>query len=202
MTDNGCKREMTFEEERLAYTARLKELLFAEDEYPGDSLLKCVLRDSQRILGKASAKIEALQMENKQLQSDVITTNQYYEHTKEQLEKAIKISQRSNQRFIEAKKELEETQEKLECLLCHATGSKLSKSTYPLGTMESAVTDYIEDCCNEAEAEAVKEFAERFENEFPKLEEIYLEKYDEHFVSEDDVIKLLCNLVKEKIGES
>ena len=59
----------------------------------------------------------------------------------------------------------EELQHKLECLLCHATGNKLSKSTYTLRTMESAVTDYIEDCCREAEeearAEAIKEFEER-----------------------------------------
>ena len=33
---------------------------------------------------------------------------------------------------------------KLECLLCHATGNRLSKHTYDLRTMESAVTDYVE----------------------------------------------------------
>lgn len=80
MIDNGCKREMTFEEELLAFDARLKELLFAEDEYPGDSLLKSVLRDSKRILSKATAKIKALQMDNKQLQSDVINANMNHEH--------------------------------------------------------------------------------------------------------------------------
>ena len=90
MTDNGCKREMTFEEERLAYTARLKELLFAEDEYPGDSLLKCVLRDSQRILGKATAEIGTLHMNIINRQSEYVTLNQYYEHTKELLEIAKK----------------------------------------------------------------------------------------------------------------
>ena len=48
----------------------------------------------------------------------------------------------------------EELKHKLECLLCHATGNKLSKSTYSLETMERAVTDYIEDLCREAEEEA------------------------------------------------
>ena len=43
---------------------------------------------------------------------------------------------------------------KLECLLCHATGGKLSKHTYTLQVMESAVTDYIQDCCDEYMKEA------------------------------------------------
>jgi hypothetical protein len=61
-------------------------------------------------------------------------------------------------------KECEEMEYKLGGLLCHATGGKLSKSTYSLRTMESAVNDCIEDYCHEAEAEAIKEFAERLKN--------------------------------------
>lgn len=116
MTDNGCKREMTLEEELLAFDARLKELLFAEDEYPGDSLLKSVLRDSKRILSKVTAKIEALQMDNKQLQSDVITANQNYKHIKELRENALELAHRTNKRFLEAKKELQEAKAELESL--------------------------------------------------------------------------------------
>ena len=48
---------------------------------------------------------------------------------------------------------------KLECLLCHATGGKLSYHTYPLATMERAVTDYIQECYDEAYAEARAEVA-------------------------------------------
>ena len=53
--------------------------------------------------------------------------------------------------------EYEEVVYKLECLLCHATGNKLSKHTYTLGTMEDAVTDHIEDLCNEAAQDALAE---------------------------------------------
>lgn len=87
MTDNGCKREMTFEEEMIVYTTKLKEMLFAEDEYPSDSLLKCVLRDSQRILSKASSKIEALQMDNKQLENDNFNANMNCEHLQAEIER-------------------------------------------------------------------------------------------------------------------
>lgn len=53
----------------------------------------------------------------------------------------------------DAASEVEELIYKLECLLCHATGGKLSKHTYDLRTMESAVTDYVEKCCDEAHAD-------------------------------------------------
>lgn len=44
---------------------------------------------------------------------------------------------------------------KLECLLCHATGGQYSKAGYSLEDMERMVTDYIEECCEEAVEEAV-----------------------------------------------
>ena len=53
--------------------------------------------------------------------------------------------------------EYEEVVYKLECLLCHTTGNKLSKHTYTLETMEDAVTDHIEDLCNEAVQDALSE---------------------------------------------
>ena len=64
-----------------------------------------------------------------------------------------------------SKKKYDEVVYKLECLLCHATGGRLSKHTYTLQTMEYAVTDYIQECCDDAEenakATAVRELAER-----------------------------------------
>jgi hypothetical protein len=48
---------------------------------------------------------------------------------------------------------------KLECLLCHATGSKLSKHTYDLRTMETAVTDYINESYDEGYRDAKSEVA-------------------------------------------
>jgi hypothetical protein len=45
--------------------------------------------------------------------------------------------------------------EKLENLLCHATGGKYSKAGYSWEDMERMVTDYIEECCREAIDEEV-----------------------------------------------
>ena len=116
MTDNGCKREMTFEEERLAYNAKLKELLFAEDEYPGDSLLKCILRDSQRILGKATAEIGALHMNIINRQSEYVILNQNYEHIKELLEAEKATVKRANERFFDKNQKLQKAKEEIERL--------------------------------------------------------------------------------------
>jgi hypothetical protein len=55
------------------------------------------------------------------------------------------------------RKEYEEIVYKLECLLCHATGGRLSKASYPLRVMETEVTDYIQECCDEAVEEALAE---------------------------------------------
>lgn len=108
------------------------------------------------------------------------------------------------------KAEIEELTYKLECLLCHATGGKLSKSTYTLKTMECAVTDYINDCCYETDvetkAEAVKEFAEWLNKE---AEKVYIDREGD-FVEADgeiyDTVADWCkktsdNIVKEMVGE-
>ena len=47
---------------------------------------------------------------------------------------------------------------------------------------------------------AVKEFAERFENELTKIEDIYIDEEHENFISANKVIALLVNLVKEMGG--
>ena len=66
---------------------------------------------------------------------------------------------RRDKKIEKLENELEEMVCKLECLLCHGTGGKLSKSSYPLKTMETAVTDYVQDCCDEDRKEAVRAFA-------------------------------------------
>lgn len=95
--------------------------------------------------------------------------------------------------------EIEKVRYKLECLLCHATGGKLSKSTYSLRTMEIAVTDFMqeidEEVVVEATVNAVKEFAERLKT---KADGWY---YD--FADLDDTMDALMeidNLVKEFTG--
>ena len=52
-----------------------------------------------------------------------------------------------------------------------------------------------------ARAEAVKEFSERFENEFDKIEHFYFEEEHENFVSANKVLAFLDDLVKEIVGE-
>lgn len=186
MTDNGCKREMTFEEERLAFNARLKELLFAEDEYPGDSLLKSILRDSQRILGKATAEIGTLHMNIINRQSEYVTLNQYYEHTKELLE-------------IE-KKELKETQEKLEVLLCEVTGGKLSKHSYTAEVMTREAHERLLKCCEDERTAAVKEFAKELKLEFP-IETMNYSGIGSLY-SAEGIHSKIDKIKKERVGES
>ena len=52
------------------------------------------------------------------------------------------------------KSEVENLIYKLECLLCHATGGKLSKHSYDLKTMETCVNDYINESYEEGYQEA------------------------------------------------
>lgn len=96
------------------------------------------------------------------------------------------------------KAEIEELAYKLECLLCHATGGKLSKHTYPLDTMERYVNDTIQEYCEEAieeaKTEARKEFAERLEKE---LGELFMAK---HNVVGEVIDNLLIEMESENNG--
>lgn len=49
-----------------------------------------------------------------------------------------------------SRKRYEELEYKLECLLCHATGNRLSKSNYTLKVMEDAVTEHVYTIVDEA----------------------------------------------------
>lgn len=60
---------------------------------------------------------------------------------------------------VAPREEVDEIIYKLECLLCHATGSKLSKHTYDLRTMETVVTDYINESYDEGYRDAKSEVA-------------------------------------------
>lgn len=76
------------------------------------------------------------------------------------LHQSNRVLKKAEETINRQQAEIEKLTYKLECLLCHATGSKLSKSTYSLRTMEIAVNDEVQQCCEEAKAEAIKEFAE------------------------------------------
>ena len=60
----------------------------------------------------------------------------------------------SRKKFDEAIRMYDEVVYKLECLLCHATGGRYSKSGYQLSDMERMVTDYVESRIEEAVEEA------------------------------------------------
>ena len=57
------------------------------------------------------------------------------------------------------KSEVDKLIGKFECFLCHATGGRLSKHTYDLGTMESVATDCINETYNDGYGEGYKECA-------------------------------------------
>lgn len=59
---------------------------------------------------------------------------------------------------------------KLECLLCHATGGRLSKHTYDFRTMETVVTDCINETYNDGFGEGYKECAMEI---FEEIEELF-----------------------------
>ena len=63
----------------------------------------------------------------------------------------------SRKKYEKLLNEYEEVVYKLECLLCHATGNRLSKHTYKLSVMERAVCDHITDVCNEVVQDALSE---------------------------------------------
>lgn len=104
-------------------------------------------------------------------------------------------------------KDCEDVIYKLEYLLCHATGNKFSKHTYPIGDMVSYVNDYIQDCCNEAveeakeavKSEAIKEFAERLKEKLNNLE--YHENTDRKTVTKAKLYHVVNWVMREVVPE-
>ena len=56
----------------------------------------------------------------------------------------------SRKKYEELEREHYEITHKLECLLCHATGNRYSKSTYSLEFMCRMVDDHVEELIEEA----------------------------------------------------
>lgn len=54
---------------------------------------------------------------------------------------------------------------KLECLLCEATGNRLSKHTYSVQTMLRAVLDYQVESCVDAAKRAIEDYKKKHESE-------------------------------------
>lgn len=137
----------------------------------------------------------------------VFRVKQWLEHEFNRIEEENANYSRNNRSLTEAvtemqkvlKKqnaEIEKLTYKFECLLCHATGSKLSKSTYSLRTMEIAVNDEVQQCCEEAKSEAIKEFADRLKATCYTYSDICGYKSTVIDINEID------NLVKEMVGDA
>lgn len=71
------------------------------------------------------------------------------------------------------KSEVDKLIGKFECFLCHATGGRLSKHTYDLGTMESVTTDYINETYNDGYGEGYKECAREIFEEIGQIKKEY-----------------------------
>ena len=75
------------------------------------------------------------------------------------LKSAISFAETLPTEDVAPKSEVEEIVGKFECFLCHVTGSRLSKHTYDLRTMETVATDCINETYNDGYAEGGREVA-------------------------------------------
>ena len=64
-----------------------------------------------------------------------------------------------------SRKKYDELAFKLECVLCEATGNRLSKHTYSVQTMLRAVLDHQIESCDEAAENAVEYYKKKMEGE-------------------------------------
>ena len=60
--------------------------------------------------------------------------------------------------------DLEEIEYRFGCFLCEMTGSRLSKTNYPLGVMVSCTNDYQQEICEECRDEQQGEWQEHYSN--------------------------------------
>lgn len=154
------------------YEMQLKEGLVCEDR------LKLYAID---LINRQEAEIRHLDQESDVLKADVENVN--------------RINDELNAENESLKAEVEDLAYKLGCLLCHATGGKLSKHTYPLRVMESYVNDNIQDYCDEAEAEAKAEaYKECLDELARRLGYAFLSKHS-------CVLDIMENLLNELVGD-
>ena len=85
---------------------------------------------------------------------------------------------------VAPKSEVDELIYKLECLLCHATGGKLSKHTYDLRTMETVVTDYIQESYDEGYKDGGTDVAREI---FAEIEKVIGDKYESYVLDNNDL---------------
>lgn len=109
---------------------------------------------------KAKLMQNALALVNRQ-KAVICGLKTYANQLQDQRDMWMKKAEEQNAEIERLENDLEEMADRLGTLLWHATDGMLSKSNYTTEVMVSALNDYIQKCCEEAEAEAIKEFAER-----------------------------------------
>lgn len=90
---------------------------------------------------------------------------------------------------------------KLGGLLCHATGGRYSKANYGIECMERMVTDYIEECCEYAVAEALAD--EAYRNDAEKghdNQKVEINAYDKEEIYHDCTVQVLTNTVTGEVS--
>ena len=101
------------------------------------------------------------------------------------------------------KSEVEEIIGKFECLLCHVTGSRLSKHTYDLRTMETVATDCINETYNDGFGEGYKECArEIFEELEFDIHQLMFERDETRAIAIEGIIaELKKKYTEEQSGD-
>lgn len=96
------------------------------------------------------------------------------------------------------KSEVEKLICKLECLLCHVTGGRLSKHTYDLATMETVATDCINETYNEGYGEGYKDCATEI---FAEIEKIIIKHLNDAIKSKSVTAELQIDYIELDISE-
>ena len=76
--------------------------------------LTIIVKYALDLITRKQAKIEALQMDNSQLQSDIIMANQNYEHMKGLFEQSRNVKRRAIKRFLDTYKELQKAESEID----------------------------------------------------------------------------------------
>lgn len=94
-----------------------------------------------------------------------------------------------------SRKRYEELVQKLEIVLCHATGGKLSKHTWSINTMLTEIDNHIQDCCDaclEEYEDSKHGEGERMTN-LEKFQSMTAEEFAEMFR-----LKSLCEYIRDE----
>lgn len=119
-----------------------------------------LLKDILNFINSRQAKIEALQMDNSQMQSDIIMANQNYEHMKGLFEQSQNVKRRAIKRFLDTYKDLQKAESEIDKFskpLC------ISDVDISMERLRELLKGRVLSVCNENVREStIREFIERF----------------------------------------